>query len=353
MEFGTIDPAALIFAILAILITIEQLARASENILYNDFKKTISHICAITLHGGKGLNHYMKLNKKYYTILIEKGFTPWEMTMNGNHPAQSRLWKKIWSGIFISLVAKLLRKRIVFLAFIISSIGYVLTIPLRLWMFYLFNFTKCYPWNKRTIIKWAVGTKHMHGYNGQQFDKFIILWLSQLGWTSNQEMTEVVTWVAYLASWTGNSKVIGPTCAVRLAIGEEITIDDIIADSSLFINSINVFYIDKDIRAYVNNGHEIFTMILNPPKVSKNNTQILKLIYQWEYKLNMIDKIWWLPHNKNLEYNKIIKCDECLNDDCTIGRLPLLINDINDIKEYDKFYLGITPILDVSKIRYE
>lgn len=347
MEFNSVDPAALIIAIIALLLTVEQLARSSENILDNDFKIAIAHIC-VTSHQNKGYDHYKKLNEnKYYRLLIENGFSPLEMCMNGNHPAQGLIWKKIWSGIFISIVAKLLRKRLATFAFIFAILGYFVTLPLRLWFYFLFKYTKPTTDN-RTILKWTSYNNHCSGYNGQQFDKFIKIWISQLGWTPNNEMEKIVTWVAYLATWTGNSKIIGPTCSVRILLGEEITIGDIIFDASLYMNSIKIFYMDKTIRGRFINNHESFNIILNPPNFSKNNYRILRLIRQWELIFG-INKLWWLEYDRKFSYN-LIECNKCKsnNKNCTIGLLPLIIDDINDIDEYERFNLNIIDKLKLN-----
>lgn len=42
-----------------------------------------------------------------------------------------------------------------------------------------------------------------------------------------------------------------------------------------------------------------------------------------------------------------------LSDDCTIECLPLYIEDINDIREYDMFYLNITSSLNITNNKCE
>ncbi|KAI8576722.1 hypothetical protein K450DRAFT_255283 [Umbelopsis ramanniana AG] len=245
VEFGSVDPAALILATLAIAVSAEQLARDSFNRQILQLRKITAYLITSD-HGSNSQRHLETLSDAQLLLAIENGLTAVEFICNGSHPASWGILRKFPSSVLMRMQVWCIRRNFGIGAVITSICGW--WFGYLLWIYYqIVKTAGCYEWKKGRWWLWSSGGHHSSGYSGKQYDKCIKNLLLQLGWATPKDTIYCIEWIAWLGS-RAESEYTGPCTASQIASCQQVTLGAVLCDVALLHNNHDI-------------GKRIFVMI--------------------------------------------------------------------------------------------
>lgn len=226
VQFDSVDPAALVVAIIAIIVSFEQLARAAFDSQTRRMRRIVMHIlCSSDLNTEK----IKALDDNDFLLLVEVGLRATTFLRNGKHPAIYSVFR-IWpSSLFMGPQAWCIRRNFGIGAVAITIWSYFVYLLPWVWNFYRVNggpkawATQGMDWKYEN---------HNAGYSGKQFDMCIEHLFYKLDGMTDESIKRLLLVIAYVAS-NAESKYIGPCVTTQVACGQEVTFGALLCDIKL------------------------------------------------------------------------------------------------------------------------